>query len=321
MFQTMPMCANHLALHYMEHAQHHQAHGHTHEVTNVNTAFIAGIVLNTAFVITELIIGFSSSSLALISDAGHNATDVFSLLLSLFAFRMMKVKASENYTYGYKKLSILTSLLNAILLIITTGIIFYEGIKRINAPVEIQGKIISMVALIGVGINAVSAWLFFKDREKDINIKGAYLHLLSDALVAFGVVVAGGVIYFTHWFWLDTAISFVIGVIILVATWNLLNDSIRLALDGVPKGIDLDKVKQTILNYKTITHVHHIHIWPLSSSENAMTAHIVIAPADMVEFDKIKNEIKHQLEHINIHHITLELEFQNSDSDCSGGIN
>lgn len=302
----------------MEHTHtHDHHHGHHQEITNVTTAFIIGILLNMAFVITELIIGFSSSSLALISDAGHNATDVFSLLLSLFAFKMMKVKASENYTYGYKKLSILTSLLNAILLIITTGIIFYEGIRRINAPVEVQGKIISLVAIIGVAINAISAWLFFKDRDKDINIKGAYLHLLSDALVAFGVVVAGAVIYFTHWFWLDTAISFVIGIIILVATWRLLNDSIRLALDGIPRGIDLAKVKQTILDCKVVTGVHHIHIWPISSNENAMTAHILINPSDIGEFEKIKQTVKHQLAHINIHHVTLEVELQDAVSNCS----
>jgi cobalt-zinc-cadmium efflux system protein len=295
---------------------HDHHHGHHHEVTNMNSAFIIGIILNTAFVVIELVIGFSSKSLALISDAGHNATDVFSLLLSLFAFKMMKVKASENYTYGYKKLSILTSLLNAILLVVTTGIIFYEGFRRINSPVEIQGKIISMVAFIGVAINAISAWLFFKDKEKDINIKGAYLHLLSDALVAFGVVVAGIIIYYTHWFWLDTAISFIIGIIILVATWNLLNDRIRLSLDGVPRGVNFEKVKQTILACKAVIKVDHIHIWPISSSENAMTAHIEIAPENIIAFDKVKNDIKHQLEHINIHHTTLEIEFQNSISDC-----
>ena len=296
---------------------HHSGHNHHNEVTSVNTAFVIGIILNTGFVLTELVIGFSSSSLALISDAGHNATDVFSLLLSLFAFRMMKIKASEKYTYGYKKLSILSSLINAILLVLTTVFIFYEGFRRMHSPVDIQGKLVSIVALIGVAINAFSAWLFFKDKEKDINSKGAYLHLLSDALVAFAVVIAGLVIYYTHWFWLDTAISFVIGFVILIGTWNLLNDSVRLALDGVPKGIDMEKVKQTILGCKVVTKIHHIHIWAISSRENAMTAHIEISPENITLFDAVKKEIKHQLEHMNIHHATLEIEFQHSISDCT----
>lgn len=297
---------------------HSHSHGHSHEITNVNTAFLIGIALNTIFVITELVFGFTTSSLALISDAGHNATDVLSLLLSLFAFKMMKVKASEKYSYGYKKVSILVSLINAVFLIVTTFVIFYEGIRRISAPVEVQGKLISVIALLGVAINAISAWLFFRGKENDINVKSAYLHLLSDALVAFGVVVAGVIIYFTHWFWLDTAISFVIGVIILLSTWNLLNESIRLNLDGVPKNIDLEKIKTIIQNFPQIDNVHHIHIWPLSSSENAMTAHIVLKDNDLLKFEATKHQLKHELEHHNIHHTTFEVEASVcKDESCS----
>ncbi|MES2004172.1 MAG: cation diffusion facilitator family transporter [Bacteroidota bacterium] len=303
-------------IHQHDHHDHHGHHHGHHQVTSVNTAFIIGIILNAGFVVVELVLGFSSSSLALISDAGHNATDVFSLLLSLFAFKMMKVKTSDKYTYGYKKLSILTSLLNAILLVITTVVIFYEGFRRINSPVEIQGKMVSLVAFIGIAVNAISAWLFFRNKEKDINIKGAYLHLLSDALVALGVVIAGLVIYFTNWFWLDTVISFAIGIIILLATWNLLNESIRLSLDGIPKDINLEMVKQTILAYEVVKKIYHIHIWPISSSENAMTAHIEVAYKDIIAFNEVKQEIKHKLEHINIHHSTLEIELQHTAEDC-----
>ena len=291
-----------------QHSEHHHSHSHSHEVTNVNTAFLIGIALNTAFVIIELVFGFATSSLALISDAGHNATDVLSLLLSLFAFKMMKVKASEKYSYGYKKISILVSLINAIFLIATTAVIFYEGIRRINEPVAIQGKLISIIAFIGILVNVISAWLFFKGKEKDINVKSAYLHLMSDALVAFGVVVAGVIIYFTHWFWLDTVISFVIGIIILAGTWNLLNDSIRLNLDGVPRNIELEKVKAIILHFPQIANVHHIHVWPISSSENAMTAHLVLKDNDLVKFEFVKHQLKHELEHYNIHHTTFEIE-------------
>ena len=292
----------------MEHNHSGHNHSHSHEITSINKAFIVGIILNTAFVIIELIIGYTSSSLALISDAGHNATDVLGLLLSLFAFKMMKVKADEKYSYGYKKISILVSLFNAIFLIVTTIIIFYEGIKRLNHPIEVQGKIISIIAFIGIFINAISAYLFFKDKEKDINIKGAYLHLLSDALVAFGVVVVGVAIYYTQWFWLDTAISFIIGIIILIATWNLLNDSIRLSLDGTPRNIDLQKVKDTILQNPQISNVHHIHIWAISSSENALTAHLVLNDNDLLTFEKTKHHLKHELEHFNVHHSTFEIE-------------
>ena len=301
-----------------DHSEHHHRHSHSHEITNVNTAFIIGILLNSVFVVTELVFGLTTSSLALISDAGHNATDVLSLLLSLFAFKMMKVKASDKYSYGYKKVSILVSLVNAIFLIGTTFVIFYEGILRINQPVEVQGKLISIIALMGVVINVISAWLFFRGKEKDINVKSAYLHLLSDALVAFGVVVAGVVIYFTHWFWLDTAISFVIGIIILVSTWNLLNESIRLNLDGVPKNIDLEKVKAIFLHFPQIENVHHIHIWPISSNENAMTAHLVLKDNDLVKFETTKHQLKHELEHQNIHHTTFEVEATVcKDESCS----
>ncbi|MFP5040968.1 cation diffusion facilitator family transporter [Parasediminibacterium sp. JCM 36343] len=297
--------------HHHEHNHthdHDHSHGHHHhEVTNINTAFIVGIILNTAFVIVELVIGYSSSSLALISDAGHNATDVFSLILSMFAFKLAKSKATPKYTYGYKRATILNSLFNAILLLIVTGGIIWEGFYRLEYPVHVQGKLISIIAFAGIFVNGISAWLFFKDKESDINIKGAYLHLLSDMLVAFGVVVAGVVIYFTNWFWIDTAISFVIAVIILISTWQLLADSIRLALDGVPRDIDMKKVEATLLKFAEVKNVHHIHVWALSSKQNALTAHLVIED-DFSAFEKRKHQIKHALEHLGIQHATFEIE-------------
>lgn len=296
------------------HSDHHHHHGHF--IQNVNKAFIIGIVFNALFVIIEFVVGYYQSSLALISDAGHNLSDVVGLGFSLFAFKMMKVEATDNYTYGFKKFSILASLLNALLLIVTTIAIFYEGIQRIGHQDEIQGTVISMVALIGIFINVSSALLFLKEKEKDINLKGAYLHLLGDALVAFGVVVTGVIIYYTHWYWLDTVISFLIGIIILIATWQLLNDSIRLALDGTPRNISLEKVKQTILKSPEVAGVHHIHIWAISSNENAMTAHLVLKENDMLKFESVKHRIKHQLEHINIHHSTFELELTDCEEGC-----
>lgn len=289
---------------------HHHAHGHHHhpEVTNLNPAFIIGIILNSAFVVAELLVGFSSSSLALISDAGHNATDVFSLLLSMFAFKLSKAKATNNYTYGYKRATILNSLVNAILLLFVTAGIIWEGFYRLQNPVTVQGTIVSEVAFAGIFVNGISAWLFFKDRKKDINVMGAYLHLLSDALVAFGVVVTGIAIYYTHLYWLDTAVSFVIAIMILASTWQLLMDSIRLALDGVPRNVDMKKVEEAILKFKEVKSIHHVHIWALSSNENAMTAHVVLENSDITIFEKAKHNIKHDLAHLYIHHSTFEVE-------------
>ena len=157
-------------------------------------------------------------------------------------------------------------------------------------------------------VNSISAWLFFKDKGNDINVKGAYLHLMADAVVSLGVVVAGIIIFYTHWFWIDTAVSFVIAVVVLVSTWRLLTDSITLTLDGVPKDINVAKVEETILKFKEIKSVHHIHIWALSSNQNALTAHLIVEDTSLANFEMIKHRIKHELEHLNINHATLEVE-------------
>ncbi len=295
-----------------ENHAHHEAevghHHHHHEITNLNKAFVVGIILNTAFVTAEVVVGWSSSSLALLSDAGHNATDVFSLLLSMFAFKASKAKATNKYTYGFKRATILNSLINAILLLFVTGAIVWEGVVRLKNPVHIPGVLVSVVAFMGIFVNGISAFYFFKDKEKDINVKGAYLHLLSDTLVSFGVVLTGVVIYFTQWFWIDTVVSFVIAIMILTSTWQLLTDSIRLALDGVPRNVDIKRVQEAILEYDEVFSIHHIHIWALSSSENALTAHVVVQNSDITVFEKAKHSIKHTLEHLNVHHSTFEIE-------------
>ena len=293
-------------VHPEEEVGHH--HHHHHEITNLNKAFVVGIILNTAFVTAEVVVGWSSSSLALLSDAGHNATDVFSLLLSMFAFKASKAKATNKYTYGFKRATILNSLINAILLLFVTGAIVWEGVVRLKNPVHIPGVLVSVVAFMGIFVNGISAFYFFKDKEKDINVKGAYLHLLSDTLVSFGVVLTGVVIYFTQWFWIDTVVSFVIAIMILTSTWQLLTDSIRLALDGVPRNVDIKRVQEAILEYDEVCSIHHIHIWALSSSENALTAHVVVQNSDITVFEKAKHSIKHTLEHLNIHHSTFEIE-------------
>jgi len=295
---------------------HHDGHTHTHEVTHVTKAFVWGIVLNSAYVLVEFGIGWWSASLSLMTDAGHNATDVFSLLLSLFAFRMLRVKATEHYTYGFKKSTILVSLLNAILLVLAVAAVFYAGFERLRYPVALPGLKISLVALAGVVVNALSAFLFFREKDNDINVKGAYLHLVSDALVSLAVVIGGVLIWYTGFAWIDTVLSFLVGLVILRSTWSLLNDSIRLALDGIPRGIELEKIRETILKHPEIVNVHHVHVWAISSRQNAMTAHLVLTDNDLSHFSELKHRIKHELEHLNVHHVTFELESQSCGEHC-----
>ena len=295
----------------MAHSHDHEGHSHNHSVVlkSVNTSFIIGICLNMAFVIAEVIVGLASHSLSLLSDAGHNLADVGSLALSLLAFRLLKVKANENYTYGYRKTSVLAALANAIILFISLGAIVYEAIYRFSSPQPLPGITISIVAGIGILINGISAFLFLKDKEKDINIKSAYLHLLTDALISAGVAVAGIIIYYTKWYWLDAAVSIAIATIILITTWGLLRDSLRLSLDGVPPGIVIGNIREVALKIEGVRDIHHIHVWALSSAQNALTAHLVVAEdASPQQLQHIKEQLKHELIHQNITHITLETE-------------
>ncbi len=296
----------------------HNHDHHNHSVTNINKAFIIGIILNLLFVGVELFSGYYFSSLALYSDAGHNLTDVSGLLISLLAFKMMQVKATSRFTYGYKRASIIASLLNSVILLFTVGAIIYGGIQRLQHQPAVQANAVSVVAFIGIIINGVSAWLFFKDKDRDINVKGAYLHLLADALVSLGVVVAGIIIFYTHLFWIDTVVSFVIAIVILLSTWRLFTDSIRLTLDAVPRDIDMNKVEKAILKFKEVKSVHHIHVWALSSNQNALTAHLVIEDNNLANFEKVKLAIRHELEHLNISHATLEVETVSCEDEICG---
>ena len=281
----------------------------SNELSGVNRAFIIGIILNLLFVIIEFGAGIYINSLALISDAGHNLSDVASLALAMVAFRLAKVKPNQTFTYGLRKSTILISLLNAVILLIVIGAITWESLARMKDPQPIQGDYMAVVAGIGILINTITAMLFFKNREKDLNIKGAFLHLAADALVSLGVVGAGIVIGFTSWYWLDTAVSMAIVIVILVSTWGLLRDSTILALDGVPRGIDLKKVKDAILGSSEIRDVHHIHVWAMSTTENALTAHIVVAnDFPLSSFEPLKTRIQQALQNQGIQHSTLELE-------------
>ena len=289
-------------------------HQHTPVITNLNRAFIIGITINLLYVVIEFVAGLYLDSLALITDAGHNLTDVASLALAMLAFRLAKVKSNEKFTYGYRKSTILVSLINSVVLFVAIGGILWESIGRLHNPVEVQGAPIAMVAGIGILINAISAFLFFKEKESDLNIKGAYLHLMADAAVSLGVVVSGLLILFFQLYWLDLVVSFAIVAVIFHSTWNLFKDSLTLTLDGVPRGIKFDEVVAEIKQVEGVIDVHHLHVWAISSSQNAMTAHIIVAcDTNMETQNRIKNTIKHELEHVNIQHATLEFETENDN--------
>ena len=293
--------------------------GHHHHPVNlkeVNRAFVVGIVLNFLFVIIEVVVGLAIHSLSLLSDAGHNLADVASLAMSLIAFRLLKVKPTEKYTYGYKKTTILVALLNAAILLLSLGAIGYEALHRLMDPVPLPGKTISIVAAIGIAVNALTALLFLRGKDSDLNVRSAFLHLLSDAIVSAALVIGGIIIFFTHLFWIDAALSLLVAIVILFSTWQLLRDSLRLSLDGVPEGIELRKIKEIIGGMNGVIDFHHIHIWAISTTENALTAHLVVdRNCTMEVVEQLKHRIKHELLHQNIQHATLEIEMENSPCD------
>ncbi|MEP7169944.1 MAG: cation diffusion facilitator family transporter [Bacteroidota bacterium] len=296
----------------------HEHHHHSPSLTQVSKAFWIGIILNSVFVLIEFVAGFYFNSLALLSDAGHNLSDVASLGLSLLAFKMAESKSTSRFTYGYHKGTILASLANAVILLIAVGSIGWEAIQRFMHPVETQGGVIAIVAGIGIIVNSVSAFFFFRNKDKDLNIKGAYLHLATDALVSAGVVVAGTIISYTGLKWIDPLISLLIMAVVIYGTWSLLTESLRLSLDAVPEKIDLEKIKSEILKADGVKNIHHIHIWAMSTTKNAMTAHLILEN-DLSEKQivQIKSNLKHQLEYLNIQHATFETESQSChDEKC-----
>ncbi len=304
------------------HHRHHEHHQHHHPAPSevAGGIFVIGIVLNALYVVVQVITGFYTHSMAMLADAGHNLSDVAALALSYMAFRWAKVKGNQNYTYGYKKSTILAALANAAVLLVTIGVLGYESAARLFRPTPVEGGSVAIVAGIGIVINLASAMLFFKDKDHDLNTKGAFLHLLTDALVSLAVVIAGLVIKYTGWYWVDGAISLVVLIVILVGTWSLLTGSLRLSLDAVPHAVDLGDVEHAMLAVKGVISMHHLHVWAMSTTQNALTVHIVVD--DTLSFDEkmeVIHLIKHDLEHHNVTHATIELESQHMpchDEDC-----
>jgi cobalt-zinc-cadmium efflux system protein len=294
--------------HSHEHGHDH-AHGHvghSHAPDHFGFAFAFGAALNTLFVIAELVFGYAANSLALVSDAVHNFSDVISLLLAWAAMWLASKQPTQRHTYGYRRASILAALGNAGLLLIAVGGIAVEAVNRLREPAAVAGWTVVLVAGLGILVNGGTALLFMRGRHGDLNIRGAYLHMAADAAVSLGVVVAALVIMATGWLWVDPVISLGIAAVVLASGWSLASDSVNLALDGVPRGIELAQVKDYLVQLEGVSELHDLHIWAMSTNETALTAHLVCPGGHDDGFlHRICEELSHRF---NIHHATLQIE-------------
>lgn len=298
----------------MEHHHHHQ---HATPTQSMNGIFILSIILNSLFVLIEAGVGLWQNSLSLLSDAGHNLSDVFSLLLVLIAFRLAKVQRNERFTYGYRKSTILISLLNAVILLVAVGAIVIESIHKFSEPTEVNGIAVSWTAGVGILINGATALLLMRGQKSDLNVRGAFLHMAADTLVSVGVVISGIIIHYTGWTVIDPIVSLIIAAVILISTWELLSDSLRLAVDGIPDGVELQEIEKLLVENEHVKEVHHIHVWAISTTETALTAHIVLD--DLACWPQVSEQIKHTLSDHGITHATLEPETPEShchDPEC-----
>ncbi len=289
------------------HAHGHGGHGHSHAPKDFGFAFAAGTAANIVFILIEAIAGFFANSMALIADAGHNLSDVLGLLLAWGASVLLKRRPTLQYTYGFGSSTILAALANAVLLLVAVGAIAWEAVQRLGTAPHVAGGTVIIVAAIGIVINGGTALLFASGRHRDVNIRGAYLHMAADAAISFGVVLTGFVMLFTDWSWLDPLVSLVIAAIIVWGTWGLLRDTLRLALHGVPSGISVVRVRNRLAALPGVTDVHDLHIWPMSTTDTALTCHLVMPgghPGDEFIFDA--TQMLH--EEFEIRHTTLQFE-------------
>lgn len=292
-------------------------HNHTIKKRDFNRAFAIGISLNIAFIIAEVIYGLQANSLALLADAGHNVSDVLGLILAWGAVLFAKRKPSKRFTYGFQSATIMAAFSNAVLLLVAVGGICWEALKRLENIESgvIDSKTVIIVALIGIIINGVTALFFISGSKKDLNIRGAFLHMAADALVSLGVVISGIVMIKTGWFLIDPIISLVIAAVIVVGTWKLLVDSIKLSLHGVPEGVDYAKVKNYLINLENVKEVHDLHIWAISTSDVALSAHLTM---ECLPDNQFLRKIERKLEHdFGINHSTIQIETGDSAKQCS----
>ena len=291
-------------------------HHHHHAPPDYNRAFAVGVVLNVGFVIIEVFYGLLSGSLALLTDAGHNLSDVLGLLLAWGAVMLAKKRPSSWRTYGYSRATIIASLFSGLLLMGAVGAIGWEAANRLMDPPAPAGKTIMIVAAIGVLVNTLTALLFISGKDKDLNIRGAFLHMATDAVVSLGVVLSGALIMFYGFNWIDPVISLVIAAVIFLSTWGLLRDSLNLAVDAVPRNVDPIAVREYLSGLPGVRDLHDLHIWAMSTTDTALTAHLVMSP--MPDGDRFLNDVAHLLaDRFSINHATIQLERHDTDVICN----
>lgn len=297
-------------------ADDHDHHGHSHVPANFNKAFAIGIGLNAAYVLFEVVFGIRGHSLALLADAGHNLSDVLGLLLAWGASAMAKSIPTKRRTYGLRGSSILAALFNAIFLLVSVGAIAWEAVRRFGAPTDVAARTVILVSLLGIGVNTMTAVMFMSGRKGDLNIRGAFLHMAADAAISAGVVVAGIAILWTGWHWIDPFVSLLISAVIVWGTWELLRESVNLALQAVPENIEPEEVERLLMQLPGIEKVHDLHIWAMSTTEIALTAHLV-KPDGQLD-DPLLERIQHELhDRFGIDHMTVQLECGDADHSCS----
>ncbi|MFZ0710328.1 MAG: cation diffusion facilitator family transporter [Terrimicrobiaceae bacterium] len=294
----------------------HDKHGHQHHApADFGRAFLIGIFLNGGFIVLEVVFGLLSDSLALLADAGHNLADVLGLVMAWAAAELAKKVSSARRTYGWKRATVLAALFNALLLLIGVGAIVWEAIQRFHDPPHIEGRTVIWVAALGIAVNGASALLFLSGRDRDLNVRGAFLHMAADTAVSAGVMLAGAVILFTGWGWLDPLVSLLVGFFILLSTWELLTDSLNLSLDAVPESVDPAAVRAYFAALPEVAEVHHLHIWALSTTEVALTAHLV--KTNSVLDDALLARIREDLLHrYGIGHPTIQFECAACEETC-----
>ncbi len=289
---------------------------HSHAPASFGRAFLIGTVLNIGFVAIEAGYGFAANSVALLADAGHNLSDVLGLLVAWGAATLSQRRPSQHYTYGLRRTSILAALFNAVFLLVAIGAIAYEALNRIAQSQPVEGGIVMAVAAVGIVVNGVTAWLFASGRKGDINIRGAFLHMAADALVSVGVVISGFAIWRTGWLWLDPATSLVIVAVILISTWGLLKDSVNMSLDRVPESIAPGDVQAALVALPGVTRVHDLHIWSMSTTELALTCHLVMPMG--VPNDAFLHDTSAMLhKRFDIEHTTIQVERDDHDTACA----
>lgn len=302
--------------HGHEHGHSHGVGGHSHAPASFGKAFAIGIILNAGYVVAEVIYGRLAHSVALVADAGHNLGDVLGLLFAWGASYLVTRPPSGKHTYGFRASSILAALVNAVVLLVTIGGIAWEAIRRLLHPSDVAGGIVIWVAAAGILVNGITALLFLSGRKGDLNIRGAFVHMAGDAGIAFGVVLAGFAILITGLRWIDPVVSLIIVAIILHSTWSLLRDSVNLALDAVPEGIKIDAVRSYLERLPDVTEVHDLHIWAMSTTETALTAHMVIP--EVADHDGLLARCCEELhDQFGIEHATLQLESGNAAHPCA----